>query len=146
MGYIDDLGQWQIGVGTNGGFKLDVAGTMQVQQNLTLISNVRDNRANNFITQSLDTVASNRVLTIGNGTYANINFSTVPSVLIGTTTLIDSSKLTVDSTFQGFLPPRMTTVQKNAIGTPAAGLIVYDTTLNKLCVRTAAAWETIQSI
>jgi len=40
----------------------------------------------------------------------------------------------------------MTTTQINAIGTPAAGLIVYDTTLNKLCVRTAAAWETITSV
>jgi hypothetical protein len=40
----------------------------------------------------------------------------------------------------------MTTAEKNAIATPAAGLMVYDTTLNKLCVRTATAWETITSI
>jgi len=67
------------------------------------------------------------------------------NVLIGTTTDIASSKLTIDSTTQGILPPRMTTIQKNAIATPAAGLIVYDTTLNKLCVYTTA-WETITSI
>jgi hypothetical protein len=54
--------------------------------------------------------------------------------------------LDVASTTKGFLPPRMTTAQKNAIATPAAGLMVYDTTLNKLCVRTATAWETITSI
>jgi hypothetical protein len=35
------------------------------------------------------------------------------------------------STTKGFLPPRMTSVQRNAIATPAAGLIVYDTTVNK---------------
>ena len=52
----------------------------------------------------------------------------------------------INSTTQGFLPPRMTSTQKNAIATPVAGLIVYDTTLNKLCVRTASAWETITSI
>jgi hypothetical protein len=52
----------------------------------------------------------------------------------------------INSTTQGFLPPRMTTTQKNAIATPVAGLVVYDTTLNKLCVRTASAWETITSI
>ena len=52
----------------------------------------------------------------------------------------------ITSTTQGFLPPRMTTTQKNAIATPAAGLVVYDTTLNKLCLRTAAAWEVITSI
>lgn len=52
----------------------------------------------------------------------------------------------INSTTQGFLPPRMTTTQRNAIATPVAGLVVYDTTLNKLCVRTASAWETITSI
>ena len=57
-----------------------------------------------------------------------------------------SSIVEFKSTTKGFLPPRMTTAEKNAIVTPAAGLIVYDSTLNKLCVRTAAAWETIQSI
>jgi hypothetical protein len=63
----------------------------------------------------------------------------------GTFTEISSSRLSVNSTTQGFLPPRMTTTQKNAIGTPAAGLMVYDTTLNKLCVYTTA-WETITSL
>lgn len=63
----------------------------------------------------------------------------------GTYSNISSSRLTINSTTQGFLPPRMTTTQKNAIATPAAGLVVYDTTLNKLCVYTTA-WETITSI
>jgi hypothetical protein len=52
----------------------------------------------------------------------------------------------ITSTTQGFLPPRMTTTQKNAIASPASGLVVYDTTLGKLCVRGAAAWETITSL
>jgi hypothetical protein len=56
-----------------------------------------------------------------------------------------SAQFQVDSTTTGILPPRMTTAQKNAIGTPAAGLMVYDTTLNKLCVYTTA-WETITSV
>jgi len=57
-----------------------------------------------------------------------------------------SAKLRVDSTTQGVLFPRMTTTQKNAIASPATGLVVFDTTLNKLCVRGASAWETITSI
>lgn len=56
-----------------------------------------------------------------------------------------SARLQVDSTTQGFLPPRMTTTQKNAIASPAAGLVVYDTTLAKLCVYTTT-WETITSL
>ena len=57
--------------------------------------------------------------------------STSGSVAVGTATPNASARLQVDSTTQGFLPPRMTSVQRNAIATPAAGLIVYDTTVNK---------------
>ncbi len=57
-----------------------------------------------------------------------------------------SAILTLTSTTQGLLLPRMTTTQKNAISSPAAGLLVYDTTLGKLCIRTAAAWETVTSV
>ena len=64
----------------------------------------------------------------------------------GTFTLDASALLQANSTTQGVLFPRMTTTQKNAIATPATGLVVYDTTLNKLCVRGASAWETITSI
>jgi hypothetical protein len=68
------------------------------------------------------------------------------NLLIGTTTDVASSILTLASTTKGFLPPRMTTTEKNAIASPASGLVVYDTTLGKLCVRGASAWETITSI
>jgi hypothetical protein len=61
-------------------------------------------------------------------------------VLIGTSTAIASSKLTIESTTQGFLPPRMTTTQKNAIATPAAGLMVYDTTLNLISYYNGTSW------
>jgi len=63
------------------------------------------------------------------------------NLLVGTTTDIASSKVTISSTTQGFLPPRMTTTQKNAIGTPAAGLIVYDTDTNKLCCYNGSTWN-----
>jgi hypothetical protein len=57
-----------------------------------------------------------------------------------------SAVMEITSTTQGFLPPRMTTTQKNAISSPATGLMVYDTTLNKLCVFTGTVWETITSL
>jgi hypothetical protein len=40
----------------------------------------------------------------------------------------------------------MTTTQKNAISSPRSGSLVYDSTLGKLCVRGAAAWETMTSV
>jgi hypothetical protein len=52
-----------------------------------------------------------------------------------------SAHLQADSTTKGFLPPRMTTTQKNAISTPAAGLIVYDTDTNKLCCYNGTSWN-----
>ena len=77
----------------------------------------------------------------------NLFGTTSGSVGIGATTTINASSiLQVTSTTQGFLPPRMTTTQKNAIATPATGLVIYDTTLNKLALYTGAAWETVTSI
>jgi hypothetical protein len=64
----------------------------------------------------------------------------------GTFTEVTSAMLNVSSTTRGFLPPVMTTTQKNAIATPAAGLIVFDTTLAKLCVYSGSAWQTITSV
>jgi hypothetical protein len=66
----------------------------------------------------------------------------ISNILFGTPHA--SAILDVASTTKGFLPPRMTTAQKTGIGSPTAGLIVYDTTLGKLCVYTTA-WETITS-
>lgn len=52
-----------------------------------------------------------------------------------------SAILQADSTTKGFLPPRMTTTQKNAIATPAAGLVVYDNTTNKLQCYNGSTWN-----
>lgn len=56
-----------------------------------------------------------------------------------------SAILDVQSTTKGLRLPNMTTAQKNAIANPAAGLMVFDTTLSKACVYTGAAWQTITS-
>jgi len=58
----------------------------------------------------------------------------------GTYTDIPTARLAVNSTTQGFLPPRMTTTQKLAIATPAAGLMVYDTTLNQMSYYNGTIW------
>jgi hypothetical protein len=60
---------------------------------------------------------------------------------IGSSTLTASAVLAVNSTTQGFLPPRMTTTQKNAIATPAAGLVLYDSTTNKLQCYNGSTWN-----
>ena len=57
-----------------------------------------------------------------------------------------SAILDAQSITKGVRMPNMTTAQKNAIATPAAGLMVFDTTLAKLCVYSGAAWQTITSV
>jgi hypothetical protein len=58
----------------------------------------------------------------------------------GITSADTSAKLQVDSTTQGFLPPRMTDAERDAIATPAAGLMIYDTTNNQMNYWNGSTW------
>lgn len=60
-----------------------------------------------------------------------------------TTSIDASAALEAQSTTQGFLPPRMTTAQRNAISNPATGLVVYNTTVNCLEFFDGAGWFNI---
>jgi hypothetical protein len=53
-----------------------------------------------------------------------------------------SAALTVTSTTKGFLPPRLTTTQRDAISSPATGLQVYNTTTNTNDFYNGTAWTT----
>ena len=69
------------------------------------------------------------------------------ALAIGSTTAPVASALTEwTSTTQGLLIPRMTTTQQNAIGSPATGLLVYNTSLNVFKWYNGAAWITPYSI
>jgi hypothetical protein len=89
-----------------------------------------------------------------NSTISSTNVSPTDGILtlsglnhnvgIGTQAPNANAMLDVASTTKAFMPPRMTTTQKAAIASPTAGMVVYDSTLNKLCVYTTA-WETVTS-
>ncbi|MBI2610881.1 excisionase family DNA-binding protein [Candidatus Kaiserbacteria bacterium] len=64
---------------------------------------------------------------------------------IGTSVPTSSAALQIDSTAGGFLPPRVSTAQKTAINSAAAGLVLYDTDLNKLNVYNGSAWKNVGS-
>jgi hypothetical protein len=51
-----------------------------------------------------------------------------------------SAMLDVQSTEKGFLPPRMTTSDRNAITSPANGLVVYDTEEESLFLYNGTGW------
>jgi uncharacterized protein (TIGR02145 family) len=52
-----------------------------------------------------------------------------------------SAILDVKSTTKGFLPPRMTTAERDAITTPATGLMIYNTTTNCLNTYAGVGWN-----
>jgi hypothetical protein len=151
---ITDLGNVLIGTTTDAGYKLDVNGTARVKgvgttTGVTL--SVQNSSSTNLLTitdaGSFTTQTSNFSSVVTNNTNSFQVTGSIAAIRVGSSVSIaTSSILQADSTTQGFLPPRMTTTQKNAIASPASGLVVYDTTLGKLCVRGAAAWETITSI
>jgi len=53
----------------------------------------------------------------------------------------NTAALHVISTTAGFLPPKLTEAQRDDIASASAGLVLYNTTTNKLQVRTNAQWE-----
>jgi hypothetical protein len=54
-----------------------------------------------------------------------------------------SAALDVVSTTTGFLPPRMTTTQRDAISSPATGLQVYNTTTNQNNIYNGTSWVAV---
>jgi hypothetical protein len=67
------------------------------------------------------------------------------SVSIGSATPPVTSLLNLTSTTRGFLQPRMTTTQRNAISAPAEGLRIYNTTTKKENFYNGTIWVEIQN-
>ena len=140
---------------TDAGFKLDVNGTARFQSDVTVanslmkmyvtggairfeqlggagfpIAFLQNGSVYQYIDQATTNIAFRNdysfVMTTGN-----------------TSTINASAKMQIDSTTKGFLPPRMTTTQKNAIASPATGLQVYDTTLNQMSYYNGTTWITL---
>ena len=107
------------------------------------------------ISSTLNSNISNGTLLRGifidiNDTTTFTGFTTVRAIeaprggaYFNTTSPQASAVLQADSTTQGFLPPRMTTTQKNAIASPATGLQVFDTTLNQMSYYNGTTWTNI---
>jgi hypothetical protein len=157
-----------LGTTTDAGFRLDVNGTTRLNSTLTLSnssSQISTSGGGNSNTTFLSNNGSGwNGFAFGRQTGALYTFeirpegnfcitygafyvtNTTQNAGNGTTPTPNSSAvLQADSTTKGFLPPRMTTAEKNAISSPATGLIVFDTTLGKLCVF-STTWQTVTSV
>ena len=130
---------------TDAGFKLDVNGTARVRGNFQVgvgseILQLYTGNYRSFIDGSGTGIMNIRVLTTN---VMTITPSGVVMNLAGETFVNASSIFELVSTTKGFLKPRLTTTQKNAISSPAAGLEVYDTTLNRPCFYDGTTWITL---
>lgn len=69
------------------------------------------------------------------------------SLLVGGSPGLDtpdaSAAVEIRNTTKGFLNARVTTAQKNLIASPATGLMVYDTDLNRPCFFNGTSWITL---
>jgi len=139
-------GRLLLGTTTESTYILDVTGNARVTGNaelgaIYLGGTVRINSNNN------DTLIRGGAANKGARFYRN-DFSAQQAhiedngMVIGSGTRDASSRLDVQSTTQGFLPPRMTTTQRDAISSPATGLVVYNTTLNSTDTYDGARWRT----
>ncbi len=78
-------------------------------------------------------------LSFGNSVFAQIKIGSNPTV-------IDSnSLLELESTNKGFLYPRMSTKQMNAMNKPPDGMTIYNTDSNNLILRASSKWMNIYS-
>ena len=187
MRLVQTTGNLLVGTTTDAGYKLDVNGTVRVQNYgiINRTSNANDativfnpsgtlsasnlqyqmglfgNQSNLYIaynngsstqtifryiqstnvSEYLTSLTTTGYIAASSSAYFASNAST--EVIIGSSSSINSAILNVASTTRGFLPPRMTTTQKNAIASPATGLMVYDTTLNLMSVYNGTTWITL---
>lgn len=65
---------------------------------------------------------------------------------VGTGTPNASALLDITSTTKGLLIPRMTSVQRTNIATPATGLLVFDTDTKTIWAYDGAAWKNLYSV
>ena len=88
--------------------------------------------------------ASPKQITDGFGVNTPLYVST-QGIGINAPTIDSSAALQVDSTTKGYLMPRLTTTQRNAIANPATGLLIYNTTTNSLDYYNGTSWVVTQT-
>lgn len=86
------------------------------------------------------------VLVMEPNSAANLLYvSSSDNVGMGTSTPNPSARLDVSSTNKGFLPPRLTTAERNSIVSPAAGLMIYNLTDLSLEIFNGTSWVSAAS-
>jgi hypothetical protein len=89
-------------------------------------------------------VAADNTIQLGNTAVTKVNTSgtiTAAGMGLGVSAPNASAILEASSTTQGFLPPRLTTTERDAIASPAAGLTIWNSTNTQLEVYDGSYWK-----
>jgi hypothetical protein len=149
-----------LGTTTDAGYKFDVIGSTRLKgigNTVATIGLIVQNSAGNSSVTCYDDLSvyidgknssgyATNIRIGGLSNTANISFFGNNNIYVGQAGSVEnipSALIAMGSTTKGFLPPRMTTTEKNAIATPAAGLMIYDTTLNRPCFYNGTSWITL---
>jgi len=133
---LNTIGSGNTAVGFNAG------GSNTLGHNNTYLGRLTGSNSNNYsnataLGYGAEATASNSIQ-LGNLSVTRV--TTYGSVGIGTTSPNSAAALEISSTSKALLLPRMTTVQRDAIASPVAGLILYNTTDNKVQFYNGSGW------
>jgi hypothetical protein len=102
--------------------------------------NLTTGNSNTIIGRIGGTAGLSGTIIIGAGITERMRIDSSGNMGVGTSSPNAAARLDVTSTTSGFLPPRMTTAERDAISSPPNGLMLYNTTTDKLQVRAAGSW------
>lgn len=146
------LNTGNVGIGTNApATTLDVSGITTFRGANVNVAHTQVDTTNSGIAASGNLIIAAgssgiiRLFTGGTGGTEILRTTSGGNVGIGTASPNANAILDLTSTTKPFMPPRMTTTQRDAVASPTAGMVVYNSTTNKLNVYTTA-WEAITSI
>ena len=113
---------------------IDVSGDWRIGNSVTS-ANTR------LAVKGVDSLSTSSVQEWQNGSGGTLmKLNNAGSLGLGIGTPDASAIIDITSTTKGILPPRMTTVQMNAIASPATGLMIYDTTTNQWMGYNGTSW------
>jgi uncharacterized protein (TIGR02145 family) len=143
-----DYNTGNVGIGGNATprAKIHLSNTDSTYMNLMLSNTV----TGHIVTDGLNIALENKEATITNREIGSLSLGTLNTermritssgnIGIGTINPNASAITEMSSTTQGFLPPRMTTIQRNAINTPTNGLIIFNLSTGCLNYCFGGAW------